>query len=165
LIIDNIINNVYKNIGRKIMYKIKAMVIENYSEIINLWKNTDGVGLSGNDDSRKSIKIFLKKNPNTCFVTEYNNEIIGTIMAGNDGRRGHIYHLMVKLEHRKNGLGKKLLEKTEKALKKEGIRKIFLVSFKKNRTGNIFWENNGYKIRNDLNYRDKRIIDLNNIFE
>jgi len=30
----------------------------------------------------------LDKNPNTCFVAEYKNEIIGTIMAGNDGRRG-----------------------------------------------------------------------------
>jgi len=141
------------------MYKIKAMDIENYDEIIYLWKNTDGVGLSGSDDSKKSIKIFLDKNPNTCFVAEYKNEIIGTIMAGNDGRRGHIYHLMVKPEHRKNGLGKKLLEKTEKALKKQGIRKIFLVAFKKNKTGNIFWENNGYEIRNDLNYRDKRIVE------
>jgi len=141
------------------MYKNKAMDIEDYDEIINLWKNTDGVGLSGNDDSKKSIKIFLDKNPNTYFVAEYKNEIIGTIMAGNDGRRGHIYHLMVKPEHRGNGLGKKLLEKTEKALKKEGINKIFLVAFKKNKTGNIFWENNGYEIRNDLNYRDKRIIE------
>ena len=141
------------------MYKIKAMDIENYDEIINLWKNTDGVGLSGSDDSKKSIKIFLDKNPNTCFVAECKNEIIGTIMAGNDGRRGHIYHLMVKPEHRRNGLGKKLMEKTEKALKKEGITKIFLVAFKKNKTGNIFWENNGYEIRNDLNYRDKRIVE------
>jgi ribosomal protein S18 acetylase RimI-like enzyme len=141
------------------MYKIKAMVIEDYNEIINLWKNTRGVGLSGNDDSRKSIKIFLEKNPNTCFVVEYNNEIIGTIMGGNDGRRGHIYHLMVKPEHRKKGLGKKLLEKTEKALKKDGIRKTFLVAFKKNKIGNSFWESNGYETRKDLNYRDKRIME------
>ena len=141
------------------MYKIKAMDIENYDEIIYLWKNTDGVGLSGSDDSKKSIKIFLDKNPNTCFVAEYKNEIIGTIMAGNDGQRGYIYHLMVKPEHRKNGLGKKLLEKTEKSLKKEGVKKIFLVAFKNNKIGNIFWKNNGYEIRNDLNYRDKRIIE------
>ena len=80
-------------------------------------------------------------------------------MGGNDGRRGHIYHLMVKPEHKGNGLGKKLLEKTEKALKKEGIKKIFLVAFKNNKIGNIFWKNNGYEIRNDLNYRDKRIIE------
>jgi len=141
------------------LYKIKAMDIKDYDEIINLWENTEGVGLSGSDDSKKSIKIFLNKNPNTCFVAEYKNEIIGTIMAENDGRRGHIYHLMVKPEHRRNGLGKKLMEKTEKALKKEGIRKIFLVAFKKNKIGNIFWENNGYEIRNDLNYGNKRIIE------
>jgi ribosomal protein S18 acetylase RimI-like enzyme len=141
------------------MYKIKAMAIADYNEIKRLWENTEEVGLSGNDDSKKSIKLFLERNPNTCFVVEHNSEIIGTIMAGNDGRRGHIYHLMVKPEHRRCGLGKKLLEKTEKALKKEGIRKIFLVAFKKNRIGNMFWENNGYKIRKDLNYRDKRIIE------
>ena len=138
------------------MHKIRQMDIQDYNEIINLWKNTKGVGLSGNDDSKKSIKIFLEKNPGLCFVAENKNkEIIGTVMAGNDGRRGHIYHLMVKSECRKNGLGRRLLEKTEKALKKEGIRKIFLVVFRKNKVGNIFWENNGYKTRKDLNYRDK----------
>ena len=141
------------------MYRIRSMVIKDYDEIINLWKNTEGVGLSRNDDSRESIEIFLERNSNTCFVVECKKEIVGTIMAGNDGRRGHIYHLMVKPEHRKNSLGKKLLEKTEKALKKEGIRKIFLVVFKKNKIGNAFWTNNGYETRNDLNYRDKRIIE------
>jgi ribosomal protein S18 acetylase RimI-like enzyme len=139
------------------MYKIRKMVIEDYNEIISLWKNTKGVGLSGKDDSKKSIKLFLEKNPNICYVAENKNkEIIGTIMAGNDGRRGHIYHLMVKPEYRKNGLGQKLLEKTEKALKKEGIRKIFLVVFKTNKIGNNFWENNEYKTRKDLIYRDKK---------
>jgi ribosomal protein S18 acetylase RimI-like enzyme len=133
------------------------MNIEDYDEIINLWKKTSGLGLSGNDDSRKSIKIFLDKNPNTCFVAELDGEIIGTIMAGNDGRRGHIYHLMVKSEYRNNGIGKTLLIKTERALKKEGIRKIFLVAFKENKNGNKFWEGNGYEKRNDLNYRDKRV--------
>jgi hypothetical protein len=31
--------------------------------------------------------------------------------------------------------------------------------FKNNKTGNLFWENNEYKTRDDLNYRDKRIKD------
>ena len=142
------------------MYKIRKMNIKDYSELINLWENTEGVGISGNDESKESIEIFLKKNPNTCFVAEINNgEIIGTIMGGNDGRRGHIYHLMVKPEYRKNGIAKKLLAKIEKCFEKEGIRKIFLVVFKDNNIGNNFWENNGYKIREDLNYRDKKIKD------
>ena len=139
------------------MYKIIKMDIKNYPEIINLWKKTVGVGLSGNDDSKKSIKIFLEKNPNTCFVAMDKETIIGTIMAGNDGRRGHIYHLMVKPEYRRNGIGKKILDKVERNLKKDGIRKIFLVVYKNNKTGNNFWETNGYNKRKNLNYRDKRI--------
>ena len=80
-------------------------------------------------------------------------------MAGNDGRRGHIYHLMVKPDHRKKGIGKKLLKKTEKSLEKKGIRKIFLVVFKSNDIGNKFWEQSGYKIREDLYYRDKKLME------
>jgi ribosomal protein S18 acetylase RimI-like enzyme len=133
------------------------MESKDYADIIDLWKKTEGVGLSGEDDSEGSIKIFLDKNPRSCFVAETNNEIVGTIMAGNDGRRGHIYHLMVKPEHRKNGIGRALLKKVEESLKRQGIRKIFLVAFKENKKGNIFWKNNGYEIREDLNYRDKMI--------
>ena len=139
------------------MYKIRLMTIADYRDLITLWENTEGIGLCGKDDSRKSINLFLEMNPDLCFVAETDKEIIGTIMAGHDGRRGHIYHLMVKEEHRKNGIGKKLLEKAEKALKKDGIRKIFLVAFKTNKTGNNFWENNGYAVRQDLNYRDKTV--------
>jgi len=141
------------------MYKIEKMIINYYSEIIYLWKNTACVGLSGKDDSKKSIKKYLEKNQNTCFVAKYKGKIIGTIMAGNDGRRGIIYHLMVEPEHRKNGIGKKLLKKAENGLKKEGIRKIIMFVFKENKIGNIFWENNGYKIRKDLNFRAKVIIE------
>jgi len=141
------------------MYKIEKMVIKNYSEMINLWKNTKGVGLSGKDDSKISIKKYLKKNPNTCFTAKYDGSIIGTIMAGNDGRRGIIYHLMVKPEYRKKGIAKKLLKKAENSLKKEGIRKIMIYVFKENKLGNKFWENNGYKIRKDLNLRAKVIME------
>ena len=55
-----------QNVRNKILYKIRKMDIKDYSEIIGLWKNTAGVGLSGNDDSKKSIKIFLEKIPNIC---------------------------------------------------------------------------------------------------
>ena len=142
------------------MYRIEKMDIADYNEIFNLWNTTEGIGLSGEDESKKSIKKFLKKNQHTCYVATYNKtEIVGTILAGNDGRRGHIYHLMVKPEHRRNGIGKKLLQKVEKSLRKEGIRKVFLVVFKDNATGNFFWADTGYDIRADLHYRDKRIMD------
>jgi ribosomal protein S18 acetylase RimI-like enzyme len=76
-------------------------------------------------------------------------------MGANDGRRGLIYHLMVKPEYRKKGIGKKLLDKVEKKLKKEGIRRIYLVTLKENKIGNKFWENNNYVIRDFVKLRSK----------
>ena len=43
------------------------------------------------------------------------------------------------------------------AVKAEGINKVFLVVFKTNEKGNAFWEKQGFKIREDLYYRDLRI--------
>ena len=65
---------------------------------------------------------------------------------------------MVKPEYRKQGIGRKLLEKVEDGLRKEGIMKAFLVVFKDNYLGNLFWEEAGYKTREDLYYRDKRLL-------
>jgi len=39
------------------MYKIERMDIKDYQEIISLWENTEGIGLTEKDDSKKSYKI------------------------------------------------------------------------------------------------------------
>jgi len=138
------------------MYRIERMDIKDYEEIRALWENTEGVGLSRNDDSKESIEKFISKNPDTCFVAKNDDIIIGTIMAGSDGRRGHIYHLMVRPEYRKRGIGRELLGNAENGLQRQGITKAFLVVFRENYSGNIFWKETGYEIREDLYYRDKR---------
>jgi len=140
------------------MYRILKMDIKQYKDIISLWKSAEGVKLYDYDDSRKSMKKFLEKNPRTCFVVLNGKEIIGTILGGNDGRRGLIYHLYIKPEHRKKGLGRELLERTEKGFKKEGIGKIYLLVLKDNAIGNKFWEQHEYKFDGGANFRSKRIL-------
>jgi ribosomal protein S18 acetylase RimI-like enzyme len=138
------------------IYTIRAMTIDDYDAVMRLWTSTPGIGLSGEDDSKEAIALFLKKNSDICFVAETNGEIVGTIMAGTDGRRGHIYHVTVAQEQRNKGIGKNLLGNVEKTLKRKGIRKICLVAFTENETGNKFWDANGYKAREDLTYRDRK---------
>ena len=50
----------------------------------------EGMGLNNLDDSKEGIGRFLNRNPDTCFVAELENVIIGVILTGNDGRRGYI---------------------------------------------------------------------------
>ena len=44
------------------------------------------------------------------------------------------------------------------ALAREGITKVNLVVFSRNEKGDSFWAAQGFSLRTDLNYRDKRIV-------
>ena len=142
---------------------IRPMVIEDYDDIYRLWTLTKGMGLNNLDDTKTGINIFLQRNPNTCFVATFHNEIIGTIISGHDGRRGYIYHTAVSEKFRKKGIGQKLVTSSLSALKTEGINKVALVVFSKNKLGNLFWEKIGFRKREDLIYRDKTINEMEKI--
>lgn len=139
------------------------MSAADYEKVYDLWVNTPGMGLNTTDDSREGIEKYLRRNPNTCFVAERDEHIIGVIMAGHDGRRGFIYHTAVSTHYRKKGIGKELVEHVMEALEKEGIHKAALVAFSQNETGNAFWERIGFTERSDLIYRNKNIHPLKNI--
>ena len=89
---------------------IETMQVEDYESLMALWKRSDGVGLSG-ADSRESLEKFLQRNPGLSFVLKDRDRIAGSIMAGHDGRRGHLYHLSVLEEYRRRGWGRDLVER------------------------------------------------------
>ena len=142
---------------------IRKMNINDYDGIYRLWLDTPGMGLNTTDDSREGIEKYLLRNPNSCFVAENNNEIVGVIMSGHDGRRGYIHHTAVKISKRTQGVGSSLLDYAMAALNDEGINKVALVVFERNEIGNAFWENRGFTIRSDLVYRNKNINPLERI--
>lgn len=140
--------------------EIRNMTVDDYDEVYNLWINTTGMGLNNIDDSRVGIERYLKRNPATCFIAKKDNNIVGVILSGHDGRRGYIHHTAVAVSERRQGIGKALLGAALNALKNEGINKVALVAFKKNDIGNRFWEKNGFIVRDDLVYRNKEIKEM-----
>ncbi|MDO5396755.1 MAG: GNAT family N-acetyltransferase [bacterium] len=142
------------------MLKIRKMTLYDYDDVYNLWVSCVGMGLNNIDDSKDGIGRFLKRNPDTCFVSEYENRVVGVIMAGNDGRRGYIYHTSVNSKYRNQGIGSKLVDTAINALKNQGINKAALVVFNKNENGNAFWEKQGFTVREDLVYRNKSLAEM-----
>ncbi len=135
---------------------IRNMLPSDYDALIKLWTSSPDIGVNP-DDSKEYITKFLVRNPNTNFVAIENNEIVGNVMAGHDGYRGYIHHTCVSEKFRGKGIGTALVKAAVDAVKAEGINKVFLVVFKTNEKGNAFWEKQGFKIRDDLYYRDLRI--------
>ena len=136
------------------------MNISDYEQVYQLWISCAGMGLNNLDDSKEGIERFLNRNPETCFVAEKEQKIVGVIIAGNDGRRGYIYHTAVNPDDRNQGIATKLVNKAMEALKASGINKIALVVFSKNIGGHAFWEKIGFTSREDLIYRNKTITEM-----
>ena len=143
--------------------KITAFEIEKYEEIYKLWMSCKNMGFNNVDDSLAGITKLVNKNPKTCFVAETEGKIIGTVLAGNDGGRGYVYHLCVDEEYRQRGIGKKLVDAMLDGMREEGISKVALVVFAYNDTANAFYEKIGFVKRNDLFYRNISLVELERI--
>ena len=139
--------------------QIRPMTIADYDAVYSLWMSCSGMGLNDVDDSRQGIDAFLSRNPTTCFVAE-TDALIGVIMAGHDGRRGYIYHTAVHPHYRGQQIGRALVDASLKALEEQGIAKVALVVFDRNTSGNAFWEQLGFTVRDDLVYRNKALTEI-----
>ena len=142
-------------------YTIRKVTIGDYDAMYALWSSTEQSRRAMNpvDDSRDGINRYLKRNPDTCFAAESGGRMIGVILTGHDGRRAMIHHLCIHPDYRRMGIAGALVSIAEEALKKEGIQKVFGLVFKDNDAANAFWEQQGYSIRTNLNYRNKSLND------
>ncbi|MGI1658304.1 MAG: GNAT family N-acetyltransferase [Desulfitobacterium sp.] len=108
------------------------MDIDDYNLVIDLWKNTEGIGLS-DADSKDNIRMYLQRNPRLSLVAMKGRELVGAVLCGHDGRRGFLHHLAVRKDQRLNGIGK-----------------CHMFVFRENEQGIEFWRKNGWQIRLDL---------------
>lgn len=136
------------------MYNIRTMNIEDYDKLHAVWMSIKGFGIRSLDDSKEGVERFLMRNPTTSVVAEIDGEIVGGILCGHDGRRGCLYHVCVREDHRLHGIGKHMVVHCMEALQKEHINKVTLIAFTKNDVGNAFWKNIEWTKREDLNYYD-----------
>lgn len=137
-------------------YNIREMTIEDFNNIIKLWKDTPGIGLS-NADSKENIEKFLLKNKGLSFVCLCDNKIIGTILCSHDGRRGYIYHLTIHNNYRNTGIAKRLIMQSINKLKESGIEKCHLFTFNDNELGKSFWNKMDWTKREDIIIFSKNI--------
>ena len=134
--------------------KIRKMETGDYLGAFSLWQSLPGLGLSSADKG-DAIQRYLEKNPETCFVAQDGKKIIGTVLGGNDGRRGYLYHLSVHKDYQRFGLGRQLSEKCLAALKAQGLQKCHIFVIGSNLEGLKFWEKLGWLLRNDIQVMSK----------
>jgi len=127
----------------------RNLQIGDYDDVISLWRGCGGLSLR-DADSREGMGKYLQRNPGLSFVAENETGILGTLMAGHDGRRGYIQHLAVSPGMRRQGVGARLVELCLGALRSEGIEKSHVHVIGANANGIAFWSRLGWVHRNEI---------------
>lgn len=130
-------------------FRIREMIIQDYEEVLALWRASEGIGLSG-ADSEHGIARFMQRNPGLCFVARDDSQLVGAVLCGHDGRRGYIHHLAISRSHRRQGTGKALVQRCLAGLRSAGIDKCHLFVFTDNHDAITFRERIGWLERAEL---------------
>ena len=129
------------------------MKAKHYDTLVQLWGSFPGNAMTGADSS-EGFSFFLKRNSSYCFTAIESDRVVGSVMAGEDGRRGYIYHLAVASEMQHSGIGSVLMKRAETALFEAGIEKIHLFIFGDN-PAIEFYKKTGWHLRNDIEVMSK----------
>ena len=70
---------------------ISIMEVKDIPASIELWKNMKGLAIRGSDNIR-DLSEHVKMNPKHNFIATSEDQLVGTVLGGYDGRRGYIYH-------------------------------------------------------------------------
>ena len=127
----------------------RKMMPADYDDVISLWSSDPHIGVSESDE-RKRISRYLNLNDGCSFVAVDDDEIVGTVLAGQDGRRGFINHLFVSQEHRGQGIGRRLAELAEDGLAKTTSTKSYIFVKNDNELAIRFWQQRGYYLCDDF---------------
>ncbi|MES0359724.1 MAG: GNAT family N-acetyltransferase [Anaerolineales bacterium] len=117
---------------------------DDYLSVVDLWERSDPGIQVGRSDTPDEIAKKIQRDPDLFLVADYQEEIIGVVMGGYDGRRGMIYHLAVDKEYRQIGVGTVLMEVLEERLREKGCLRSYLM-VRKDNTATQFYEKNGWQ--------------------
>ena len=101
-------------------------------------------------DSKDDIARFLERKPGLSFVTRDNGQLVGVVLCSHDGRRGYIDQLAVRKSHRRQGIGKGLVDRCLFNLMRSGIHKWHLFVLEDNQDAIAFWNKLGWAKRVEL---------------
>jgi ribosomal protein S18 acetylase RimI-like enzyme len=128
--------------------KIREFKIDDYPTVRDLWQAAGLILRPG--DELEGIKLKLQRDADLFLVAEQKDRIVGSVLGGWDGRRGWIYHLAVKPEHQRKGIGVGLVREVEKRLVAKGAKKVNAQVHKWNEQSSEFFKAIGYEAQPDL---------------
>jgi ribosomal protein S18 acetylase RimI-like enzyme len=108
-------------------------------------------------DTRVAVTALLDRDPDAVILADHDGELIGSIIAGWDGWRCHLYRLAVRPAWRRQGVGSALLGAAENRFKALGAARIDAMVLDGNDLGQDLWRASGYREQDNWRRWVKRL--------
>ncbi|MFP3986203.1 GNAT family N-acetyltransferase [Streptomyces sp. E11-3] len=126
--------------------RIRAAAPQDLDAVLAFWKSAaEGNSIS---DDRDGVERLLARDPEALILAERAGELAGTVIAGFDGWRCHLYRLAVHPEHRRQGIGAALLAAAEERFVRLGGRRGDAMVLERNELAHHAWRAAGYQPEN-----------------
>ncbi|MFR0354084.1 GNAT family N-acetyltransferase [Streptomyces sediminimaris] len=122
--------------------RIRAATPADLDTVLAFWR-TAAEGTSISDD-RDGVARLVDRDPEALILAEQHGELVGTVIAGFDGWRCHLYRLAVHPRRRRQGIATALLAAAEERLVALGGRRGDAMVLVRNETAHHAWRAAGY---------------------
>ena len=137
--------------------KLRNLKIEDYDNIIKLWKEASLPFKPEGRDSKKMIKNQMEAYQEFFVGAFHGEKLVGLVIGSYDGRmKGWINRLAVDPKYRRRGIAQRLIHSVEKALEKLGATILCALIEVPNEESLDLFQKIGYIVHREVLYVTKR---------
>lgn len=123
---------------------IRAATVDDVDALLALW------AVAGENDARpadtpQAVRALLARDPGACLVACAEEQVVGSLIAGWDGWRAHLYRLAVHPRARRKGIARALLDAGTRRLTELGATRLDAMVLEGNELGQSAWRAAGYR--------------------
>lgn len=110
--------------------------------VLDFWKlAAEG---TNREDSAPALVRLLERDPAALMLAVEDGRIVGSLIAGWDGWRCHLYRFAVHPDRRRRGIGRALLEAAERRFEVSGAHRADAMVLADNEIAHPAWAASGY---------------------
>ena len=122
---------------------LRPATLDDVPAVLAFWKIAAEDTNRGGDDTA-AVRALIARDPEALRLAVADGEIVGSLVAGFDGWRCHLYRFAVHPDRRRQGIGALLLADAEERFRRFGGRRADAMVLDDNTLAHFAWAAAGY---------------------